>query len=273
MALITSDCAPSRSTVAWRKTTRQAPPPPPRFGISCRQPFTAAATGRRRWRRRRCGTPQHGPSANKMARITSDCSRTRSPSIKWLESPRAACPSGGGGGSEGAATAGRAARRAGSAEAGLGRQRRRRPRGVRRAERGLRAGSSRCAVLPPDHGHKALRATAITVVAWRSLPLPGGVVDQRHRQPPIRSTALPINRVTPVVAEPAPEPHAKPAKGPRRHKATNDVGAEGLGRAGSAAARAEEQCGPPPQHGLSSNTMAPITSDCDAMRALRSKWP
>ena len=30
---------------------------------------------------------------------------------------------------------------------------------------------------------------------------------------------------------------------------------------------------PPPQHGLLSNTMVPITSDCDAVRSLRSKWP
>ena len=28
-----------------------------------------------------------------------------------------------------------------------------------------------------------------------------------------------------------------------------------------------------PQHGLSSNKMAPITSDCDAMRSLDIKWP
>ena len=29
----------------------------------------------------------------------------------------------------------------------------------------------------------------------------------------------------------------------------------------------------PTPRGLSSNTMAPITSDCDAMRSLRTKWP
>ena len=45
-------------------------------------------------------------------------------------------------------------------------------------------------------------------------------------------------------------------------------------RAGAAGRRAEHprRCGAP-QHRLFFNTMAPITSDCDAMRSLRSKWP
>ena len=35
----------------------------------------------------------------------------------------------------------------------------------------------------------------------------------------------------------------------------------------------EGQVRPPPPHGLPSNTVARITTDCDAMRSLRTKWP
>ena len=63
-----------------------------------------------------------------------------------------------------------------------------------------------------------------------------------------------------------------------------DRGPEGLGgrdgadtaiEADAAEPRAGSQCERcgGPQHRLSSKTMAPITSDCDAMCSLRSKWP
>ena len=46
----------------------------------------------------------------------------------------------------------------------------------------------------------------------------------------------------------------------------------GLEAARAAGAAIHGGAGPPP-HGLSSNTMALITTECDAMRSLRTKWP
>ena len=47
---------------------------------TCLMPARSRCGCRTCWR---CATPQHGLSSNKMALITSDCSETRSPSIKW----------------------------------------------------------------------------------------------------------------------------------------------------------------------------------------------